>query len=36
LASGIEHGESGNKALVFRYDLTARRLEWRYRLIKEL
>ena len=36
LASGIEHGETGNKALVFHYDLISRRMEWRYRLINSL
>ncbi len=36
LASGIESGETGNKALVFKHEVAARRLTWRYRLISEL
>ncbi len=36
LASGIESGESGNKALVFKHDLDTKKLTWSYQLISEL
>lgn len=36
LASGIESGEVGNKALVFKHDLPSQRLTWSYHLISEL
>jgi len=36
LASGIESGESGNKALIFQHDLENQKLTWSYKLISEL
>ncbi len=36
LASGIESGETGNKALVFKHDLISKKLTWTYQLISEL
>lgn len=36
LASGIESGEAGNKALVFQHDLSARQITWTYQLIGDL
>lgn len=36
LASGIESGESGNKALVFKHDLDRKKITWSYQLISAL
>jgi len=36
LASGIESGESGNKALIFIHDLSDKKLDWAYQLISDL